>query len=211
MHEPPPVGTIIAGTTEQLGLRAVKQHELFRDYETRSRLRLKSVGTYRYAADPVTEVICCAFAVDDEPVKLWLPGDEVPVEFVEAANNPNWTVVAHGDHFESAIEHHIIAPCFCFPIIPAERHACTMAMALACGLPARLSAAADALELANRKDDAGERLMQQMSKPRRVRQGEDPKQIYWFDDEDRLQRLYAYNKQDVETMRELFRRLQCCR
>ena len=150
-------------------------------------------------------------SVDGEPVKLWLPGDAVPAEFIEAANNPNWTVVAHGDHFESAIEHHIIAPCFCFPIIPAERHACTMAMALACGLPARLSAAADALELANRKDDAGERLMQQMSKPRRVRQGEDPKQIYWFDDEDRLQRLYAYNKQDVETMRELFRRLQCCR
>jgi len=78
-------------------------------------------------------------------------------------------------------------------------------------LPARLSAVADALELANRKDVAGERLMQQMSKPRHARQGEDPKQIYWFDDEDRLQRLYAYNKQDVETMRELFRRLQCCR
>jgi DNA polymerase len=100
-----------------------------------------------------------------------------------------------------------MAPRFGFPIIPAERHACTMAMALALGL----SAAADVLELANRKDAAGERLMQQMSKPRRARQGEDPKQIYWFDDEDRLQRLYAYNKQDVETMRELFWRLRCCR
>ena len=81
-------------------------------------------------------------------------------------------------------------------------------MALTAGLPARLSAAADALELANRKDAAGERLMQQMSKPRRARQGEDPRQNHWFDDEDRLQRLHAYSKQDVETTRELYRRLR---
>jgi hypothetical protein len=42
------------------------------------------------------------------------------------------------------------------------------------GLPAKLGMAADALELANRKDAAGERLMHQMSKPRRPRKGEDP-------------------------------------
>jgi hypothetical protein len=115
MHEHLPVGTIIAGTTEQLGLRGAEHHELFRDYETRSRLKLKSVGTYRYAAAPDTEVICCAYVVDDEPVKLWQPGDAVPAEFIEAANNPNWTVVAHGDHFESAIEHYIMAPVLVFP------------------------------------------------------------------------------------------------
>ena len=74
-------------------------------------------------------------------------------------------------------------------------------------MPARLSAAADALELANRKDAAGERLMHQMSKPRRARQGEDPAGIYWFDDQERLDRLYDYCKQDVEVERELYERL----
>ena len=64
-----------------------------------------------------------------------------------------------------------MAPRFGWPLVPLERHRCTMAMALALGLPAKLSAAADALELANRKDAAGERLMHQMSKPRRARQG----------------------------------------
>jgi hypothetical protein len=44
-----------------------------------------------------------------------------------------------------------------------------MAMALAAGLPARLSAVSDALELSDRKDAAGERLMHQTSKPRRAR------------------------------------------
>ena len=101
----------------------------------------------------------------------------------------------------------MLAPRFGWPLIPLERHRCTMAMALAAGLPARLSAAADALELANRKDAAGERLMHQMSKPRRARQDEDPAGTYWFDDPERLDRLYAYCRQDVEVERELYTRL----
>ena len=77
-------------------------------------------------------------------------------------------------------------------------------MALAMGLPARLSAAAIALELSNRKDAAGERLMHQTSKPRRPHKDENPDGIYWFEDQERLDRLVAYCKQDVEVERELF-------
>jgi DNA polymerase len=77
-------------------------------------------------------------------------------------------------------------------------------MALALGLPARLSALANALELANRKDAAGERLMHQMSKPRRPRKDEDPNGIYFFDDEERLNRLRIYNCRDVEVEREVY-------
>ena len=133
-------------------------------------------------AIPSTEILCAAYAVDDDPVQLWLPGNPVPAEFIEAARNPRWVFAAHGDHFETAIEQHVLAPRHGWPLIRLERHRCTMAMSLAAGLPARLSAAADALELANRKDAAGERLMHQMSKPRRPRQDEDPAGTYWFDD-----------------------------
>ena len=73
-----------------------------------------------------------------------------------------------------------MAPRFGWPVIPLERHHCTMTMAAAVGLPARLSAAADALELADRKDGTGERLMHQMSKPRRARQGENSNQVYCY-------------------------------
>ena len=113
-----------------------------------------------------TEVLCAAFAVDDGPVQLWRPGDPIPPEFFEAAANPSWVVAAHNDAFETAIEQHVLHARHGWPIIPLERHRCTQAMCLALGLPARLSAAADALELENRKDAAGERLMHQMSKPR---------------------------------------------
>ena len=107
-----------------------------------------------------------------------------------------FAIIAH----ETEIERHILAPRFSWPEIPLERHSCTQARCLAAGLPARLSDVADALELANRKDKAGERLMQQMSKPRRPRKGEDPTKIYWFDDPERLKRfLYdAWRKRHLK-------------
>jgi DNA polymerase len=202
MHEPLPLLRSAAMSTA-----AAPWHVLHRDYETRGTALLKAVGSHRYAGDPNTEILCAAYAVDNDPARLWLPGDPVPPEFIEAANNPHWVLSAHGDHFETAIEQHVLAPQYGWPLIPLERHRCTMAMALAAGLPARLSAAADALELANRKDAAGERLMHQMSKPRRARQDEDPAGIYWFYDQERLRRLHNYCKQDLEVERELYARL----
>jgi DNA polymerase bacteriophage-type len=183
------------------------QHVLHRDFETRGRANLAAVGAHRYAADPHTEVLCVAFAVDDCPVQLWRLGDPVPAEFIEAARNPSWIVAAHNDAFEAAIEKYILAARYGFPLIELNRHRCTMAAALAAGLPVRLSAAADALELINRKDVTGERLMHQTAKPRRPHKDEDPNQIYWFDDQQRLDRLYDYCKQDVEVERELHDRL----
>jgi DNA polymerase bacteriophage-type len=194
---------------EPLPLRNVSsvRHVLHRDYETRSRAILKLVGTHKYAADPSTEIASVAYAVDDGPVQLWLPGDPVPSEYFEAANNPTWVVAAHNDSFETAVEQHILGPHYGFPLIPLERHRCTQAAALVLGLPARLDRLADALELENRKDKAGERLMHQMSKPRKPHKDEDPSKIYYFDDPERLERWRKYNKQDVEVEREAHDRL----
>jgi DNA polymerase bacteriophage-type len=203
MHEPLP----LRHTAVAAGEVALPQHVLHRDYETRSRVILKLVGTHRYAADPNTEILCAAYAVDDGPVQLWLPGDSCPpAEFIEAAHNPSWAVAAHGDHFETAVEQHILGPRFGFPLVPLERHRCTMAIALAAGLPARLDRIAAALELINRKDASGERLMHQMSKPRRPHKDE-PAGVYWFDDPERLDRLCGYCRQDVEVEREIYGRL----
>ena len=146
MHEPLPLGS--AAT------KHAPWHILHRDFETRSTAVLKAVGSYRYATDSATEILCVAYAVDDDPVQLWIPGNPVPPEFTEAAHNPRWVLAAHGDHFETAIEQHVLAPRYGWPLIEITRHRCTMAMSLAAGLPARLGAAADALELANRKDAA---------------------------------------------------------
>ena len=139
----------------------------------------------RLATPPIHRLKFCGWPLPSTtiPVKLWRPGDPVPPEWFEAAANPSWAVCAHNDAFESAIEEHKLHPLYGFPIIPPERHRCTQAAALALGLPAKLGLLADVLELINRKDAAGERLMHLMSKPRKPRFGEDPDGTYWHEDE----------------------------
>jgi DNA polymerase len=176
---------------------------LFRDYETRGALDLRDVGAWRYSTNASTDVWCCAYAVDDGEIQLWVPGDPVPAAFTEATNNPEWLVVAFNDQFERLIEQNILAPRYGLPLVPIERHRCLQAATLARALPGSLDGAASALKLSQQKDDAGRRVMLQMSRPRKPRKDEDPKGIYWFDDEERRRQLFEYCRQDVRTEREL--------
>ena len=107
------------------------EHTLFRDIETRSTVSLKTAGAHRYATDPTTDAWLVAYAVDNGPVQLWLPGQPVPPEYFEAAANPAWGAAAHNDSFESAIEQYVLAPRYGFPLVPLERRRCTMAQSLA--------------------------------------------------------------------------------
>ena len=197
-------GALAVGNMPSVGRKdSMMQHVIHRDVETFGVLDLRVVGAHRYAADFRTDVYCTAYAVDDGPVQLWRPGDPVAPEFIEAAANPDWVVAAHNDAFESVIERHILSPRYGFPVIPIERHRCSMAAALALGLPAKLGRLADELELANRKDGGGEKLMHQMVKPRRHRKDEPADSVLYFDDPERLARLHEYCRQDVEVEREL--------
>jgi DNA polymerase len=182
---------------------------VFWDIESRGVLRLDKVGPWKYAADPATTILCVSYVIGDGPVKTWLPGDPVPPEFIEIAQNPNWFLCSHNAQFELALLHKILRPRHGWPRIPLARFRCSMAMGLALALPGKLELVAEALELIHQKDTAGHRLMLMMAKPRKARKDEDPDAgPYWFDDEDRLQRLYEYNRADVEVERELDAQLQ---
>src|SRR5262245_27752553 len=180
---------------------------LFRDIETRSTARLDRCGAFRYAADLTTDVLCVGYAVDHGPVHIWTPGQPIPEEFLAAARDPDWLLVAHNDQFETAIEEQLIRPRHHWPLIPFDRHRVTMTMALASALPPALEKAATALELPFRKDRDGHRLMLQMSRPRRPRKGEDPEQVHWIDGAEQRQCLHQYCARDVELERALFHRL----
>jgi len=173
------------------------QHVLHRDIETRSRARLDLVGTWRYAADPTTEVLCVGYAVDDAPVQIWTPDQPVPEEFIEAARRPDWLVAAHNDQFESAIEQRLLRPRYGWPLVRLERHRCTLAMARAAGLPGALENAALALGLPYQKDREGQRLMRRLSRL----SGKDPDLAI------EGPRLHRYCAQDVEVARALYYRL----
>ena len=180
-------------------------HHLHRDYETRSLIDLKMRGSYAYFEDPTTDVWCCAYAVDDGPVKLWQTGDPVPPEFTEAAAHPDdWTVWAHNDSFERLCEEKIMGPRYGFPVFPLRMHRCTMVMAYAMALPGSLENAAAAVGLTDLKDAKGYRLMLQMCRPKRI---EADGTLIWWDDPDRRRRLGEYCEQDVEVERQLSKRL----
>ena len=179
--------------------------ELGIDLELRSTLDLRKVGVHKLAADASTSVLCAAFAVADAPPELWIPGTPCP-EIIKRAVSEGWIIHAFNANFELTIWHHILAPRHGWPEPKLDRWRCTQAMALSLSLPARLENVARALELRHQKDVVGHRLMLMMARPRKAHKDEDPG-IYWFEDSDRLGRLYEYCQQDVETERELFKRL----
>ena len=171
-------------------------HILVRDFETWSALDLSDTGAWRYAADPTTDILCISYAADDAPVQIWTPGQPIPEEFLEAARNSDWLVVAHNDQFESAIEQRLLGPRYSWPQIPLEQHRCTMAMALAAAMPAALENAAAVLALPFQKDRDGQRLMRKLA--RRTDKDPDPEDLKW---------LYEYCRRDSEIERALFHRL----
>jgi DNA polymerase bacteriophage-type len=178
---------------------------LHRDIETRSVVDLGKAGAWRYAADSSTSVRVFGYAVDDGPKELWKPGMPIPAPYIEAANDPSWTVVAHNDQFETAIEALVLGPRFDWPQIPLRQHVCTMARARALAYPGSLEGAARAAGIALRKDVEGHAAMLRLSKPRKPRKGEDRTIIHWHESESDLLLLDRYVIGDVELERQLFR------
>ena len=184
------------------------------DFETRSTAELKSVGLDNYARDPSTDVVCLAYAFDDEPVRLWT-GDEdyLPMPVVEHIEHGG-AVYAHNAAFELAIWNNVLCREFEVDPLDPQQLRCTMAMAYAMGLPGSLDGAAAALGVEQRKDAKGGRVMLQLSKPRKVI-AHLPEhdgatgwfEHVWWDDPIKLQILHDYCKQDVEVERALHKRL----
>lgn len=179
------------------------------DFETRSAVDLKRAGVYVYAQDASTDVWCAAWAFDDGPINLWLPGMEqlLPHQDFTGAVEAGCTIVAHNAAFERTIWRHVLTKRYGWPIPKLEQWRCTMAQALAMALPGSLENAAAAVGLDARKDMVGHNVMMKMARPRRPRKGENPNGVYWFEDEERKQKLYAYCRNDVAVERELDKRL----
>ena len=112
-------------------------------------------------------------------------------------------VYAHNAPFESDIWNNIMVPRYGWPELKPEQTFCTMAMCYAMGLPGKLEDAALAMGLNFLKDHEGHALMLRMCRPR----SKAGQPVVWWDDADKLNRLYEYCKQDVRVERELHKRL----
>lgn len=170
------------------------------DLETRSAADLRKTGVYAYSQHFSTGVWCLAWAIGDEEVQLWEPGHPLPERLVDHITSGG-IMTAHNASFERVIWKYILTPRYGFPLPKITQWRCTMAMALAMSLPASLGDLAQALQVDQKKDEAGARLMLQMARPR------DKKTMTWWDVPEKKERLFAYCKQDVEAERAVEKRL----
>ncbi len=161
---------------------------IYLDFETRSEAELKAVGTYRYARDGSTDILCMCWTWDDElDVGLWHPGfrdfafsQEQKVadrtqEDIPATPFPEELaerillgeeIEAHNAFFERNIWDAIMVPRYGFPVVEFEQWRCSAAMAASFAMRRKLEHVATDLNLAEQKDMVGHRLMMKLTKPR---------------------------------------------
>ena len=167
------------------------------DFESASALDLKAVGTLRYATDASTRAIVLAYAIGDAPARTWhadgaiLDWNNAPDD-LHAAGERGTTFGAWNASFDSAIWNYATLG---FPFLAPERAIDVMIQAGVSNLPTDLESASRALGGAGKQKD-GKKLIRLFSV-----EGADPREhpAEW-------ERYLAYARQDVEVMRDVYRR-----
>jgi DNA polymerase len=199
------------------------------DIETFSKANLKQVGTYRYAEDPSTEVLCLMYAFGDEPVNVWIPDPMIPKDLrqrirvmvekkvpgalvhfgTKCPDRLRWHAGAGGRFwaYNAMFERRVLkGPAgrqIRFPKTKRNQWHCTMAQAKESGLPSDLGRCAKALKCKHQKDENGRGDMLRLSKPRKPSKL-NPATRWWPDDvPDKFINLYSYCIDDVLTEREI--------
>ena len=165
---------------------------LWLDYETRSRCDLRSHGAYNYAQDPSTEVICMAYAFDDEDVALWTPLAPFPqkiVDFIVSGGQ----IRAHNAGFDRLITEFVLCQDFKVPTPKLEQWYCTAAQARANCAPGSLEDVGRFASSSMRKDHRGNQLIRLLCIPKA--------DGTFNTDPTLLAEMGNYALQDVRTMR----------
>lgn len=134
------------------------------DYETSSPRDLTEIGAYKYAKS--AKIMCAAYAIyaantfKPEMVKPWRAwaGEPMPDDLLAALVDPKVRLFAWNAQFERLITQHATGIA-----VPLERWHCTAARARASAYPGKLDLCAKALNIPQKKDLAGGKLMKKLS------------------------------------------------
>lgn len=157
---------------------------LWVDFETRSRVDLPSKGAYNYCQDRSTEVLCMAYAFDDEDVQVWMPDEPFPERVVKHTGQ----IRAHNAAFERLIFWYVLQIDF-----KLEQFYCTAAQARANCAPGSLEDVGRFASVNMRKDHRGAQLIRLLSIPQ--------SDGTFRQDSALLAEMVAYCRQDVVAMR----------
>lgn len=182
------------------------------DFETRSTVDIKKHGADLYARHSSTEVMCLAYAVGDEEVRLIteqeLTDNDTLRHLLDLVGDEAVTFSAYNAAFERVIWEQVLCQRLGFPALPIRRWECTAAKAAAFALPRRLKDAALALEAEHLKDEEGHRVMLKLSQPRRPSKTNPDKFWYPHTNPRDFEILYNYCIDDVKTERAIDRLLR---
>lgn len=157
---------------------------LWIDFETRSCCDLISRGSYNYAQDITTDVLCMSYAIDDGEVKTWVPSDPFPDE----VRNFKGQIRAHNAAFERLIFWYVLQINF-----DLTQFYCTAAQARANCAPGSLEDVGRFSGASMRKDHRGKQLIRLLSLPK-------PDGTF-NNDPTLMAEMIAYCEQDVKVMR----------
>jgi DNA polymerase len=192
------------------------------DMETRGVVDLTKCGTYRYAKDPNTDIMCISSKWGGDKTETWnlMDADADPEDILYMIDQTD-IINAHNVQFERVMWTEIMVKRYGYPEIPFHKWRCTAAKAAAHALPRDLDRACAALNLPIQKDYEGYKLMMKLCRPRKPQMKkkkqpngtwkitwlEDEHGVYWHEDPDDIKRLLSYCETDVEAEYALDQRL----
>lgn len=177
------------------------------DIETFSSVSLPSCGVHRYVEAPDFTILLFGYAFDDEPVVTvdFAKGEELPQEVLDAL----WDKDVEKTAFNAPFERTCIGAYF-GRYCPPEQWFDTLVLASCCGLPLSLEAVGEAMELGEDKAKlrVGKQLIREFSIPCKPTKKNGMTTRVMPDDDPENWELYkTYNIRDVETEREIRKRL----
>lgn len=173
------------------------------DFETRSPVDLKKHGAFVYFEHPETEVLMCAYRIDDGPLKIWTYDQPRPDDMGDLCDAIAFGAKIHAWNAQfEMLGFELLADRKGWPRPKIEQYVDTMAAAAAMSLPRALGDAAQALGLDVQKDKEGMRLIRKFSIPKRDGTFNDPK-----DHPEDWEKFKSYCLRDVEVEEAIAKRI----
>jgi len=182
----------------------VEKIDFFFDFETRSRMNLKEVGTIRYATHPSTEATLLTYAFNRTgTLKAWALGTPLPSDIIEVIQNPErFNFIAFNVEFDYLIWICAFVPKNFGPLpksIPLANVHCAMALCAHFRTGHSLDKAAQMFNLPVEKDKRGRQIMLKQCKP--DRKGNFPQLMA-----DEMKDFVRYGLMDTRILREVYYR-----
>ena len=164
------------------------------DYETYSPVDLRDSGVYPYVACSDTGIWCLCYSWENEDeVFTWTPDQPFPERLAEHIRSGG-ELRAHNSNFERLVSRDITEKRYGMPSPRLDQWFDSAAEAASMQLPRSLEGLSAALGLPVQKDKEGHALMLRLCRPRKT--NEDGSYVWWNVPE-KLERLYAYCRNDV--------------